>query len=861
MTDKELYEIQVEREALMLDEGVERFKAGLSDLNKRSEGSQASPVKRLLMAALPEASPYLSELVESKLSTTKSGKRMQVLRGIRGVGVEAAVVIGLKVSFDKLPHKDDLRSTCIVIGQEIELQLWAGKMREEDPKEFGRIFKKVKRINHRKKVLKGSGRSMGWQEWGQTEHLRVGMFVVNALLRSTGLFKVEERWSAKHKGNLKYLVLSDEAAGCLEELQDLLSVCHPVFRPMVVPPNDWKSYEGGPYITEGANKRCTLVKSRGIPSVINGAIDSGGMDEALDAINIIQRTGYRINKRVLEAVEWAWSLDLGGNAGLKKLPKASKLEIPSLPEDLSKEDAWRFKKEQSNLHEMNRAIESSAIAYHRTIQEARDLLQYDKFYLPHSLDSRGRIYPMCHFNHQREDYVSALFEFSDGIPLGANGHRWIAHQIVGCGEFDGIHKLALRSRYDWVESNSEWICDIARNPYTNTEWINADKPFKFLAACFEWEGYRRSCRMGKGPSYRSRLPIHLDGSNSGVQHYAAALRSSKDAKLVNLTNSGDTPEDLYKAVSDEVNRRLREDERGFGVGTGSRTAKSDDRDAVEAWISHGVTRSTVKRQVMTYGYSSGKYGFADQLDEDLMRPLRADLLAKTIDEHPFGSWEEQQKACRFLAGLIWDSILDTVGAVKEGMSYFQDCAKLMNLADQPLRWTTPTGLPVVQRYTKDDRKVVELFLFNDKVPLEKAREYDEIDHEGNVFSRIRMNLVKKGTGPLDKLKQKSAVSPNVVHSLDAAHLSKVVLAADIEGINSFSLIHDSFATHAGNTSRFFEIIREQFLEMYEEYDIFEELKRANLEYLPEELRGMWPIPPSKGDFDLKEVLDSPFSFG
>ncbi|WP_455915107.1 DNA-directed RNA polymerase [Pantoea agglomerans] len=50
---------------------------------------------------------------------------------------------------------------------------------------------------------------------------------------------------------------------------------------------------------------------------------------------------------------------------------------------------------------------------------------------------------------------------------------------------------------------------------------------------------------------------------------------------------------------------------------------------------------------------------------------------------------------------------------------------------------------------------------------------------------------------INAAKQSSGVAPNYVHSMDACHLRMTVnLANEKYGIKAFSLVHDSFGTHA-----------------------------------------------------------------
>ncbi|MGG2362616.1 DNA-directed RNA polymerase, partial [Salmonella enterica] len=84
--------------------------------------------------------------------------------------------------------------------------------------------------------------------------------------------------------------------------------------------------------------------------------------------------------------------------------------------------------------------------------------------------------------------------------------------------------------------------------------------------------------------------IALDGSCSGLQHYAVSLRDAAGAALVNLLPATQ-PADIYGQVAQMVAGRVEQD------------AAAGCPEAVE-WQAFGVTRATVKRSVMTFAYSS-----------------------------------------------------------------------------------------------------------------------------------------------------------------------------------------------------------------------------------------------------------------
>ena len=65
------------------------------------------------------------------------------------------------------------------------------------------------------------------------------------------------------------------------------------------------------------------------------------------------------------------------------------------------------------------------------------------------------------------------------------------------------------------------------------------------------------------------------------------------------------------------------------------------------------------------------------------------------------------------------------------------------------------------------------------------------------------------------------------------------------------MIHDSFGCHAADAGRFFNIIREQFIELYST-NVAEELN--------EELSGGSVELPTMGNLDLDGIIDTDYSF-
>ena len=62
-------------------------------------------------------------------------------------------------------------------------------------------------------------------------------------------------------------------------------------------------------------------------------------------------------------------------------------------------------------------------------------------------------------------------------------------------------------------------------------WTAAEKPWQMLAACME---VRDALASGNPTAFLSRMPVQMDGSCNGLQHYAALGRDRSGGNAVNL---------------------------------------------------------------------------------------------------------------------------------------------------------------------------------------------------------------------------------------------------------------------------------------------------------------------------------------
>ena len=96
----------------------------------------------------------------------------------------------------------------------------------------------------------------------------------------------------------------------------------------------------------------------------------------------------------------------------------------------------------------------------------------------------------------------------------------------------------------------------------------------------------------------------------------------------------------------------------------------------------------------------------------------------------------------------------------------------------------------------------------------------------------------------DGRKCAAAIAPNFVHAMDASHMMKVLWEMWNNGVYMVS-IHDSFGVAAAHAGLLHKVIREKFVQMYEECDPIQQLASA---YNREA--------PARGNLDIQLVKKS-----
>lgn len=883
-----LVERQMKLEQEALDDGVAAYRKRNLGFQQRGSMAGTDAGKRIVAGKVEQLAEEIKKWIAER--KVKPGARATAVKYMEMLEPELVSFLTIRTALDSLALRAKLNTAAVHIADALEdecrfraFEAGSEKLYEKINTNFDASPWNFSPDRRRMVLVHAANKfDIKWSGWERSEKIHLGMALLTLLIESVGL--VDKQMMANGNRNTPYyLVAKPDLIEWINEFNADRELMSPRFMPMIVPPIPWENTHGGGYYDPRLFKRLTLVK-KASKSYLK-ELDFKPMPEVYAAVNALQETAWKINGPMLTVVNEIWDAGLE----VKGLPSRFDKPLPAKPADFetNKNARATWKGEAGEVYRSNVRAGS------KRLQTAKIKFLAEKFapeaaiYFPVQLDFRGRMYSVPLFlNPQGCDLAKGLLTFAEGKPLGKTGVFWLGVHLANTY---GEDKCSLQERYEWAVKNSAKIEASANDPLECRWWMDADKPFQFLAACIEWIGYLHD----GGENYVCSLPIMVDGSCNGLQHFSAMLRDEVCGAKVNLVPS-DKPADIYQTVADEVTVALHNEkgeytfkgyagpktekgkakaaarhqailsiiantpsislreigtalERDYKMKVELSTIRTDVHalkipsyieehskehlDFARKWIVYGITRKLCKRPVMVLPYGGTREAVQTYIMEHVL-----ERATEKNEQHPFGN--KLIPAVNYLAGIVWDAMKKVVKGPRVTMDWLQSTARLMTAHNQRIYWTTPSGFWVKQAYPS----------FKDR------RIKTKLGHQVIFFTHKEEVRDK-----LDNRKQTQAISPNFVHSLDASALVATIVRAQSRGVNAMAAIHDSYGTLAADMQVLMDTLRECFVEMYETHDVLAEFAAAVNASLTVEGKQAPPVP-ARGDLDLRGILRSDFFF-
>ena len=791
---------QSDLEQEMVDLGKHRYWSKVNRARELEIESTTGVGQRLLSESVINLSKALKSWM--KEAEDKPGKLHRAHEYLAQIPTKVTAAITARCILDSISHNRKITSTSIHIARLLEDELKFRHIKNNEPalwQHINRVMDKQKSYATKSKFIKKTAKynDVIVAGWPKKDALSVGLVCTELMRQSTGLIDIVTRTNRRGRS----VTLVRPTAELMEWIKNSHAkseLLKPVLLPMIEPPVDWKNIYGGGYVTD-------VIKGRSLVKVSNRKhleeIKHADMPKVYKALNAIQRTGYRVNVPLIDVMKHFWErgVSVGG------LPSVENTPVPTKPIDIdTNRDARRsWRKEAARIHFDNERQQSKRLQVAKVLYLANKFSGQTLAY-PHQLDFRGRAYPLPYYlQPQGPDFAKAGLEFAKGMAIkDDNAVAWL---VVHLANGWGMDKDSFNNRVAWVEENERMLTAIATDPYRNMEWTDADNPWMFLAAAFDWKNFKAN-----GMGYESHLPVGQDATTQGLQIYALLLRDEIAGHSTNCLPR-EQPGDPYCDVSDETIELL----------------KASDHEYANKWLEFGIDRKTSKRQTMTLPYGSTFYSCKNYTSEWFYD------MVKKGKENPFG--EETYRPCTFLADLVWQSIGKVVGSARVGMDWLREVAATCVDNDVTVRWVTPLGFPVIMDYPKTSK-------------------YDVKTTIGQV---VRQHRLRTPTEETDRRKTINAVAPNFVHSIDGLGglLGETINLLLEHEVRDVQTVHDSCLVHAANAAVFSACVREATVRIFEE-DLLSNFRNQVMHSLPSGVQ--LPDVPEMGSLDPKLVRESEY---
>jgi DNA-directed RNA polymerase len=382
---------------------------------------------------------------------------------------------------------------------------------------------------------------------------------------------------------------------------------------------------------------------------------------------------------------------------------------------------------------------------------------------------------------------------------------------VDFGNGEASDKDTFDDRVRWVKAHIKDLRKISEDPYANNLWMDNETTkknpsFQRLAAAVDL--------VNALDTGYSSLPVQLDGSCNGSQHWSAIMRDPKIGELVNVSPT-EKPGDLYQHVAD--------------IGTAICEAGGSEWKEIfyEHW-DHRIPRKVFKRSTMCDAYGITDHG--------IRRYSRDEGHLEWVGDDPV----KMVQAVNELALVIRHALDGAMESSNAGKIFLQDLVDICAGFNRHAVWYTPTGFKVTNRYTKAESKIAKSSFYRNR-------------------NGVRLNISTiEDTDEINKDFAIQAIPPNFIHSIDAAHMMLVILSIAEAGVQRFSMIHDSFGCPCNDVPIMREAINRNFYEIH---------KGNLLEQFKEDIEDAvikQPIArslPERGELDIRGVLDSDYLFG
>jgi len=738
--------------------------------------------------------------IEEYLAETRAGEGKKFKEYFRKLPIELTAVVIARSVINSISQEKKRAAMAVRVGRALEREVALQTFKKVKADQFRKLeiehgAVRGESMKARKILVDARVRyGLNYANWGVKACGGVGLTAIQIMAKYTGM--IESFTKTEFGKRVGYVSATESMIEWLDKAHERHAVSESLYRPMISPPNKWRSnYDGGYYLDQYQDKQLIDDKGKHYQT-----LKDSDCPALFSAVNHLQECPWSINNEVLDVMNEMWrsGMAVGGMPNPNIKPEPEWL-------DLYNDSADAMRAYRVDLY-MTRTANSRNVGKRYKLQSLLEIAESYKdkvLYFPHSLDFRTRCYPIPRILHpQGDDKAKGLLQFCEAKPIETKEQEdWFFIHGANCW---GEDKVSFDDRIKWVNDNEGFIRECADRPLDCIRWAEAEKPFQFLAWCLEFRKYR-----AHGKRFKSRIPIAQDGSNNGLQLMSLLLKDEKLAKQTNVLPSV-TPQDIYQLVADKVIGKLQKDPTTEHLNL----------------LRYGIDRKLLKKAVMVVPYG-GSY-------TTLLGILQDEIYSRSLVEGTL-PFKNLRKHCAKLTTVLWQVIQEELPTALALMTWLRHTIRPVVAENIEPSWSSPSNLKVYQGYRNTRRERVITAL-------------------GYKVRRACNVMIDLDT--LSVAKNSRSISPNFCHSLDASVMLTTVERMKLCGVNSLSMIHDSFATHAADSPLLARQLRESVIQIFSD-NLLEKFQQDIKSLMP---NAEYPDLPPLGSLDINLLTRSRYFF-
>ena len=660
------------------------------------------------------------------------------------------------------------------------------------------------------------GQKSDFQSFSNRKRISTGAKLIDIFIAATGFIEMKKYHDERNvKKQHLYLDWKPEVKEWIEQVHESMAPHYSPSQPMFIPPVERKvgSLNGG-YQFKMAPLSKLVKKNRKLVHTQ----EPQSSPDFIKTINNLQNVQWVRNNFVINTIKRAIAERIPVPMQLLA-PKPKQSEKPSF-EEKNPAQLWAYRAKLRKFYQ-----ERMRTRKLRDSLDSADLFEGIPCYLVHEVDFRGRIYPKSSsLNPQKSDLNRALCLFANPVALGEHGLVYLAAHGANVAKDcpisgENVDKLRWEEKVNWAHNMRNTVEKVACDPLGTTEiWMKTDKPYSFLAWCEDFARYFQD-----GSRFTSRLPVNIDGTCNGYQHYAALLRDENLAKYTNLVpgEKNDLYIEMGKAIKQYFQNMV---DVPYGFTTYQVKAARD-------WLKSGfINRSFVKNAVKSLAYGGRYISVKDNISDFILDYREQNGLHDGfLGQNYSGLGSAVTVMARAVHSKQVKQVLGNAHVLMENLKEYAN----KNIKENHII-TLPSGFQMRPQYIKDN--------------LVKAQAYVGTSSISYIKDVQERKFNPRATA--------TAFPANFIHALDASHLSMTLNKAYDLGLKQLSSIHDCFVAPAGNMGTLHDCILQSFVEQYQDKELLYKLL---------DFEGTGDVKekfdfPEQGDFDINSVLESDYSF-